>query len=77
LAIAHLTAMSPALNGSFEIVLSKTKKIIGGPAGKTMLSALLKKNVNVNYACFQGICGACVTRVSRWRSESPRRIFDR
>jgi ferredoxin-NADP reductase len=57
------TRYEPAIDGNFELVLSKSNKRLAIPAGKTMLEVMLEAKVNVNYACSQGVCGACLTRV--------------
>ena len=56
-------ADAPALNGGFEVVLSRSGRRIPVPAGKTILDALLDANISVPYACSNGVCGTCLTRV--------------
>jgi tetrachlorobenzoquinone reductase len=53
----------PALEGGFEITLARSKRTISVEAGKTILDALLDAGIAANYACTEGVCGTCETRV--------------
>jgi vanillate O-demethylase ferredoxin subunit len=53
----------PALAGGFEVRLSRSKRTIKVSAGKTILDALLDAGIAANYACTEGVCGTCETRV--------------
>jgi ferredoxin-NADP reductase len=53
----------PAAEGGFEVKLARSKRTIRVPAGKTILDALLDAGLAVNYACAEGVCGTCETRV--------------
>jgi tetrachlorobenzoquinone reductase len=53
----------PAAEGGFEVKLAQSKRTIQVEAGKTILNALLDAGIAVNYACTEGVCGTCETRV--------------
>ena len=53
----------PAADGGFEIRLARSKQTIAVQPGQTILDALLSAGVNANYACSEGVCGTCETRV--------------
>jgi len=53
----------PAAEGGFEVKLARSNRIIKVGAGKTILNALLDAGIAVNYACTEGVCGTCETRV--------------
>jgi tetrachlorobenzoquinone reductase len=54
---------APAAEGGFEVRLAKSNRTIAVKAGKTILDALLDAGIAANYACAQGVCGTCETRV--------------
>ena len=43
--------------------LARSNRTIKVEAGKTILNALLDAGIAVNYACTEGACGTCETRV--------------
>jgi ferredoxin-NADP reductase len=53
----------PAADGGFEIRLARSKQTIAVQPGQTILDALLSAGINVNYACSEGVCGTCETRL--------------
>jgi ferredoxin-NADP reductase len=53
----------PASEGGFEVKLARSNRSITVEAGKTILNALLDAGITVNYACTEGVCGTCETRV--------------
>ena len=53
----------PASEGGFEVRLARSNRTIEVEAGKTILNAVLDAGIAVNYACTEGVCGTCVTRV--------------
>ncbi|WP_407180734.1 PDR/VanB family oxidoreductase [Bradyrhizobium sp. STM 3562] len=53
----------PALAGGFEVQLARSKRTIKVEAGKTILDALLDAGIAASYACTEGVCGTCETRV--------------
>src|ERR1700761_6907146 len=53
----------PAADGGFEVRLARSKQTIVVQPGQTILDALLSAGVNANYACSEGVCGTCETRV--------------
>jgi vanillate O-demethylase ferredoxin subunit len=54
---------APAAGGGFTVVLARSGRSIAVPAGKTILDALLDEGVDVPYACTEGVCGTCETKV--------------
>jgi vanillate O-demethylase ferredoxin subunit len=54
---------APAIEGGFEVKLARSNRRILVEAGKTILDALLDAGIAVNYACTEGVCGTCETRV--------------
>jgi tetrachlorobenzoquinone reductase len=54
---------APAVQGGFEVRLARSGRTIPVIAGKTILDALLDAGVNVSFACREGVCGTCETRV--------------
>lgn len=53
----------PAVDGGFEVRLARSNRTIIVPAGNTILDAVLNAGVAVNFACTEGVCGTCETRV--------------
>ena len=53
----------PAAEGGFEVKLARSNRTIAVEAGKTILNALLDAGITANYACTEGVCGTCETRV--------------
>jgi vanillate O-demethylase ferredoxin subunit len=53
----------PATEGGFEVRLARSKRTIVVRAGQTILEALLDAGIAANYACTEGVCGTCETRV--------------
>lgn len=56
-------SQAAAVDGGYQVQLSRSGKVVSVPAGKTMLDALLDAGVDIQYACSQGVCGTCRTRV--------------
>jgi ferredoxin-NADP reductase len=53
----------PAAEGGFEVKLARSNRTIVVQAGQTILDALLQAGISANYACAEGVCGTCETRV--------------
>jgi len=53
----------PAAEGGFEVKLARSKRTISVQQGKTILDALLDAGITANYACAEGVCGTCETKV--------------
>lgn len=53
----------PAAAGGFEVRLARSNRTVKVEAGKTILDALLDAGMAANYACTEGVCGTCETRV--------------
>jgi tetrachlorobenzoquinone reductase len=57
------TDQEAATEGGFEVRLAKSGRTIPIPPGNTILAALLDAGIPVSYACSEGTCGTCETRV--------------
>jgi ferredoxin-NADP reductase len=57
------TDQEAATEGGFEVRLAKSGRTIAIAPGKTILATLLDAGVAVSYACSEGTCGTCETRV--------------
>lgn len=53
----------PAAEGGFEVKLARSDRTIPVKPGQTILDALLEAGISANYACAEGVCGTCETRV--------------
>jgi len=53
----------PAVAGGFEVKLARSNRTIAVQAGKSILDALLDAGIAASYACAEGVCGTCETRV--------------
>jgi vanillate O-demethylase ferredoxin subunit len=53
----------PSTQGGFDVRLTRSDRTISVPPGKTILDALLDAGINVAYACSEGVCGTCETKV--------------
>lgn len=49
--------------GGYEALLARSGKTVKVSAGRTLLDAILDAGVDIPYACSQGVCGTCRTRV--------------
>ncbi|PDT76819.1 PDR/VanB family oxidoreductase [Bradyrhizobium sp. C9] len=54
---------APSTDGGFNVKLARSNRTIAVEPGKTILDALLDAGVTANYACAEGVCGTCETRV--------------
>jgi vanillate O-demethylase ferredoxin subunit len=50
-------------DGSFQVKLASSGKLILVPKDKTVVQALIEADVEVQTSCEQGVCGTCLTRV--------------
>jgi vanillate O-demethylase ferredoxin subunit len=57
------TDQEAVTEGGFEVRLAKSGRTIAIARGKTILAALLDAGIPVSYACSEGTCGTCETRV--------------
>ena len=48
-----------ATAGGFALQLQRDGRTLQVPEGQSILDVLLDANVNVQYACTQGVCGTC------------------
>ncbi|HWL56827.1 MAG TPA: PDR/VanB family oxidoreductase [Paracoccus sp. (in: a-proteobacteria)] len=58
-----------ARDGGFEVVLAQSGRALEIPSGKSILDVLLDNNVSVPFACNDGVCGTCETRVLEGRPD--------
>lgn len=54
---------APAVRGGFSVTLARSKRTVEVLPGKTILESILDAGVLANYACSEGVCGTCETRV--------------
>lgn len=54
---------APAVGGGFSVTLARSKRTVEVLPGKTILESILDAGVLANYACSEGVCGTCETRV--------------
>lgn len=52
-----------ATDGSFEVKLASSGRVIRVAADQTVIAALAAEGVQVPTSCEQGVCGTCLTRV--------------
>ena len=52
-----------ATDGSFEVKLASSGRIVEVPSDKSVVEALASAGVVVETSCEQGVCGTCITRV--------------
>jgi len=50
-------------DGSFEVRLASSGRVVTVPADKTVVQALAAAGIEVLTSCEQGVCGTCLTRV--------------
>lgn len=48
---------------AFEIQLASSGEVLTVPAGRTALQVLLERDIDVPFACEEGVCGSCSTRL--------------
>jgi ferredoxin len=51
------------MQGGFDIHLNRSGRTVHVAQGTSILDALLNAGVRVPYACKQGVCGTCKTKV--------------
>lgn len=64
--LERFAASSPvtaALQTGYTVELARSGRTLNVPAGKALLDVLLDADVEVDYSCREGLCGACETRV--------------
>jgi vanillate O-demethylase ferredoxin subunit len=47
----------------FEVEIASTGQVIQIPAGQSVLHTLMFEGFDIAYACDEGVCGTCLTRV--------------
>ncbi|MBQ1093070.1 PDR/VanB family oxidoreductase [Streptomyces sp. B93] len=57
------TEQRDGYDGEFEVVLARTGRTVGVPAGVSVLEAVRAAGVEVLYSCAEGTCGTCETDV--------------
>ncbi|MCB1395309.1 MAG: oxidoreductase [Rhodobacter sp.] len=55
--------------GGFDVVLNRSGKTLHVEPGKTILDVLIANRVSVPFACTEGTCGTCETRVIEGRPD--------
>jgi vanillate monooxygenase ferredoxin subunit len=50
-------------DGSFEVKLASSGRIVAVPKDKTVVQALADSGIEIPVSCEQGVCGTCLTRV--------------
>ena len=58
-----LTQTPLAADGSFEVHLAQRGETYRVPADQSILKVLSDAGVDVPFACEQGVCGTCLTKV--------------
>jgi vanillate O-demethylase ferredoxin subunit len=56
-------AVTHESDGSFEVQLARSGKLVTVPKNKTVVEALAEAGISVDTSCEQGVCGVCLTRV--------------
>lgn len=56
-------AIDTSGDGSFQVKLASSGRVLTIPADRTVVQALVEHGVEVPTACEQGVCGTCLTRV--------------
>ncbi|MFM0396538.1 PDR/VanB family oxidoreductase [Paraburkholderia phytofirmans] len=59
------SAVAASPQTGYTVELARSGRMLFVPAGKALLDVLLEANVDVEYSCREGLCGACETRVLR------------
>lgn len=60
---AASVAVAEVAQAGFTVELARSGRTLDVPAGQALLDVLLEANVEVEYSCREGLCGACETRV--------------
>ncbi|WP_370204570.1 PDR/VanB family oxidoreductase [Pararhodobacter marinus] len=58
-----------AREGGFDVVLNRSGKVLHVESGQTILDVLIANRVSVPFACTEGTCGTCETRVIEGRPD--------
>ncbi len=56
-------AIDKSADGSFDVKLASSNRIIRVPADKSVSEALAEEGVQVPISCESGVCGTCLTRI--------------
>jgi len=57
------TTQKSSTDGGFELELARSGLVLKVAAGQSMLEVLLNAGIDVPFACMDGICGSCETKV--------------
>lgn len=60
---APAAPVAPVEHAGYTVELARSGRLLFVPAGKALLDALIEADVEVEYSCREGLCGACQTRV--------------
>jgi vanillate O-demethylase ferredoxin subunit len=55
--------VAQACDGSFEVVLHSSQRVVVVPTGRSIVQALADAGVDIVTSCEQGVCGTCLTGV--------------
>jgi vanillate O-demethylase ferredoxin subunit len=50
-------------DGPFDVRIASSGRVVPIPVGRTVLAVLAEEGVDIPYACEEGVCGTCLTRV--------------
>jgi vanillate O-demethylase ferredoxin subunit len=50
-------------DGSFDIQIASSGKVLHVPAGKPVTTVLTEHGIDIPISCEQGVCGTCITRI--------------
>jgi vanillate O-demethylase ferredoxin subunit len=57
------TLPAPDAQGSFEVELRSSGRVVRVPASVSVVDALAAEGIDIPVSCAQGVCGTCLTRV--------------
>jgi vanillate O-demethylase ferredoxin subunit len=60
---ASATEPGPDGDRPFDVELASSGRVVTVPPGRTAIEALAEAGIAVPYACGEGVCGTCLTRV--------------
>lgn len=61
----HAVAVPAAASPTYRIRLARSDRQLAHPSGQTLLETLAQQQVDVEYQCRAGFCGACRCRLLR------------
>jgi vanillate O-demethylase ferredoxin subunit len=74
--VEHFAAAeAPARAGGITLVLARSGRELQVEPGHSILDAVTKAGIRVNYSCREGACGACETRVLEGQPDHRDRVL--